>query len=110
MLEQYILISMGKKWKWYVYILELKNGLYYTGMTWKPATRFDQHMSGLGSKYTARSGVHKLVYLEEHEDLELARQRELQIKDFSQKKKKVLIREYLSSEAAPEAGEARKFH
>lgn len=90
---------MSKKWKWYVYILELKNGMYYTGMTWNPVNRFDQHLSGLGSKYTAKYGVHKLVYLEEYEDLELTRQRELQIKDFSQKKKKVLIRDYLSSEA-----------
>lgn len=90
---------MGKQWKWYVYILELKNGMYYTGMTWNPATRFDQHLSGLGSKYTAKYGVHKLVYLEEYEDLELTRQRELQIKDFSQKKKKALIRDYLSSGA-----------
>ena len=79
------------RWKWYVYILELKNGLYYTGMTWKPEARFDQHLSGLGSKYTSRYGVKKLVYVEEHEELELARQREIQIKDFSQKKKRVLI-------------------
>lgn len=83
--------NIRKKWKWYVYILELKNGLYYTGMTWTPELRFDQHLSGLGSKYTARYGVKRLVYLEEHEDLELARQREVQIKDFSRKKKKKLI-------------------
>lgn len=89
---------MFKKWKWYVYILELKNGMYYTGMTWNPSARFDQHLSGLGSKYTSKHGVKKLVYLEEHEDFDLARQREIQIKDFSQKKKKVLILEYLSSE------------
>lgn len=82
---------MKDSWKWYVYILELNNGLYYTGMTWKPENRFDQHLSGLGSKYTARYGVRNLVYLEEHEDLELARQREIQIKDFSRKKKKELI-------------------
>lgn len=81
----------SKKWKWYVYILELKNGLYYTGITWSPSTRFDQHKSGLGSKYTARYGIRKLVYLEEHEDLELARIREVQIKDFNRKKKKALI-------------------
>lgn len=80
-----------KKWKWYVYILELKNGLYYTGMTWKPEARFEQHLSGLGSKYTGKYGVRKLVYLEEHEDFELARRRETQIKDFSRKKKKALI-------------------
>lgn len=83
--------SNSKKWKWYVYVLELKNGLYYTGMTWNPSIRFDQHISGLGSKYTARYGVRKLVYLEEHEDLELARRREIQIKDFSRRKKRELI-------------------
>lgn len=83
-----------KHWKWYVYILELKNGLYYTGMTWKPSTRFDQHLSRLGSKYTAKYGVRRLVYLEEHEDLELARTREIQIKDFSRKKKEILINSF----------------
>lgn len=79
------------KWRWYVYILELKNGIYYTGMTWKPEARFDQHLYGLGSKYTAKYGIRRMVYLEEHEDLELARTREVQIKDFSRKKKKELI-------------------
>jgi putative endonuclease len=83
--------SNNKKWKWYVYILELKNGYYYTGLTWNPEIRLEQHLSGLGSKYTARYGVRKLVYYEEHEDLELARLREIQIKDFNQRKKKELI-------------------
>lgn len=88
---------MAKQWKWYVYILETKNGFYYTGMTWNPAIRFEQHLSGLGGKYTSKYGVHKLVYLEEHEDFELARQREVQIKDFSRKKKKQLIDFYFSN-------------
>ena len=79
------------KWKWYVYILELKNGLYYTGMTWNPSIRFDQHIAGLGSKFTSKYGVRRLVYLEDHEDLQVARMREIQIKDFSRKKKKELI-------------------
>jgi len=68
--------------------------LYYTGMTWNPSQRFDQHLSGLGSKFTKKYGVRKLVYLEEHEDLELARLREIQIKDFSRKKKKQLINNF----------------
>lgn len=85
---------MSKKWKWYVYILELNNGRYYTGLTWDPAIRYEQHLSKLGSKYTARYGVKSLVYLEEHEDLEFARMREIQIKDFSQKKKRALIELY----------------
>lgn len=80
--------------KWYIYILELKNGLYYTGITWKPENRFEQHLSGLGSKFTAKYGVRKLVYLEEHDDLETARKREIQIKDFNRTKKEKLIESF----------------
>jgi putative endonuclease len=83
-----------KTWKWYVYILELLNGRYYTGMTWNYIERYGQHLSGLGGKYTSRYGVKALVYVEEHEDFELAQKRELQIKDFSQKKKRLLIETY----------------
>lgn len=82
---------MRENWKWYVYILECKDGTYYTGLTWKPELRYDQHISGLGGRYTAEHGVKKLVYVEEHEDLEVARRRERQIKDWSQKKKRKLI-------------------
>ena len=87
---------MSNKWKWFVYILELKNGRYNTGMTWKPEIRYEQHLSKLGSKYSAKYGVRRLVYLEEHEDFEVSRFREKQIKDFSQKKKLVLIRTFLT--------------
>lgn len=48
-------------------------------------------MSGLGGKFTAKYGVRELVYLEEHDDFGLTRLREVQIKDFSRKKKKELI-------------------
>lgn len=82
---------MNQQWKWYVYIIECKDRTYYTGMTWKPDTRWAQHLSGLGSRYTAKHGVKKLVYLEEYEDLEQARRREKQIKDWNQEKKQKLI-------------------
>ncbi|OGD62846.1 hypothetical protein A2160_05670 [Candidatus Beckwithbacteria bacterium RBG_13_42_9] len=82
---------MSKKWKWYVYILECQDGLYYTGCTWNLNRRLEQHASGLGSKFTARHKVNKLVYWEEHEDLETARKRELQIKDWGRAKKRKLI-------------------
>lgn len=79
------------KWKWYVYIIECEDKTYYTGLTWRPDLRWAQHLSGLGSKYTSRHKSKKVVYLEEHEDLEEARRREIQIKDWSQKKKEKLI-------------------
>ena len=85
---------MNKSWRWYVYILELKNGYYYTGMTWSADTRYEQHLSGQGSKYTAKYGVKQLVYAEIHDNLETARMREIQIKNFSQKKKRQLIKTF----------------
>jgi putative endonuclease len=79
------------RWKWYVYIIECKDGTYYTGMTWKIPTRMDQHESGFGSAYTAKHGFKKLVYHEEHASIEDARKRERQLKDWSQEKKRKLI-------------------
>ncbi|HLD01714.1 MAG TPA: GIY-YIG nuclease family protein [Patescibacteria group bacterium] len=82
---------MKKQWKWYVYIIECSDGTYYTGLTWKPEIRYEQHLSAFGSKYTAKHGVKKLAYLEEHENLEVARLREKQIKDWNRVKKEKLI-------------------
>lgn len=78
-------------WKWFVYIIECKDGLYYTGMTWNVSNRMTQHMSSLGSKFTSKHGYKRLVYYEEHSDLLEARRREKQIKDWSRKKKEMLI-------------------
>ncbi len=82
---------MKNQWKWYVYIIECLDGTYYTGLTWNISNRVEQHISRLGSKYTAKHGFKRLVYLEEHTDLTVARRRERQIKDWSQAKKKKLI-------------------
>ncbi len=82
---------MLKQWKWYVYIIECKDGTYYTGMTWKPELRLEQHISGLGGKYTAQHGVKALVYYEEQDDYQQAREREKQIKGWSQHKKKTIL-------------------
>jgi len=81
-----------KQWKWYVYIIECLNNTYYTGITWNPNIRYEQHLSKFGSKYTAKHGIKKLAYLEEHTNLETARQREIQIKNWNQEKKEKLIK------------------
>ena len=84
-------MRMREPWKWYVYIVECKDGTYYTGLTWNIGQRWEQHLSGKGSRYTAEHGAKKLAYTEEHEDFEAARRREVQIKDWSQEKKRKLI-------------------
>ncbi len=82
---------MGKQWKWFVYILECNDGLYYTGMTWNMEKRIEQHKSSKGSKFTSKHGFKKLKYVEEFSDLVQAREREVQLKDFSRKKKEALF-------------------
>ncbi|MBI2196166.1 GIY-YIG nuclease family protein [Candidatus Daviesbacteria bacterium] len=82
---------MKKQWKWYVYIVECLDGTYYTGCTWNILNRMEQHISRLGSKYTQKHGFKQLVYFEEHNNLENARLREKQVKNWNQEKKRKLI-------------------
>ena len=89
---------MKKRWKWYVYVIECMDGTYYTGLTWKPELRLDQHLSGLGCKYTKEHGVKKVAYFEDHDDLSVARKRKRQIKDWNQTKKRKLIEGEWSNE------------
>ena len=79
-----------KQWHWYVYIVECRDGLYYTGVTYNLDKRMEQHYSGKGSRFTARHGFRALRYYEEFDNINDARQREAQLKDFSRKKKEAL--------------------
>ena len=78
-------------WKWYVYIIECKDGSYYTGRSWRYDLRYEQHLSGLGGKYTAKHGVKKLAYVEEYSNYEEACLREKQLHGWTREKKEKLI-------------------
>lgn len=78
------------KWHWYVYIIECRDGFYYTGMSWDLDKRLEQHQNGRGSEFTRKHGFKQLRYTEEFADLTQAREREHQLKDFSRKKKETL--------------------
>ena len=88
-----------RKWHWYVYIIECQDRLYYTGMTWDINKRLEQHKSGKGSKFTGKHGFKELKYIEEFTDIEEARRREVQLKDFSRKKKEALWQNYFSNDS-----------
>ncbi|HOX41457.1 MAG TPA: GIY-YIG nuclease family protein [bacterium] len=77
-------------WHWFVYIIECIDGLYYTGMTCDLDKRLEQHRVGKGSNFTTKHGFKKLKYFEEFTDINEARRRENQLKDFSRKKKEAL--------------------
>ena len=55
-------------------------GTLYVGVTSDLVKRAWQHRQGLGSGFTARHGVHKLVFFEQHTTMEAAITREKQIK------------------------------
>ena len=65
----------------YVYIMaNRKNGTIYTGVTSDLVKRVYEHREGLVSGFTRRYGCKRLGWLEAFEDIQQARQPELQIK------------------------------
>lgn len=75
----------------YTYILECKDGTYYTGWTNNLEKRLKAHNSGLGAKYTRARRPVSLVYHEEFATKEEAMRREYAIKHMSREEKKKLI-------------------
>lgn len=81
---------MANSWKWYVYIIECGDGLFYTGMTWNIEKRMEHHIAGLGSKFTSRHGFKAVRWIREFDNLLQARECERRVKDYSRKKKRQL--------------------
>lgn len=80
------------KKKWFVYILETKRGLLYTGISTDPKRRFEEHLSGKkGAKFTKANKPREIVYLETCRNRSLASKREAQIKKLTRAKKIELI-------------------
>ena len=78
----------------YVYILaKRKNGTIYIGVTSDLAGRVYAHREGLIPGFTKRYGCKLLVWFEAHDDLQEARQRELQMKEWKRAWKIRLIEE-----------------
>jgi len=80
--------------QYYVYILASGlGGTLYVGVTNDLLGRVSQHREGLGSQFTAKYGVHRLVYYEVHEEIEWAIKREKQLKRWNRAWKIRLIEE-----------------
>jgi len=77
----------------FVYIVECRDGSFYTGVTNDLDRRIAEHNEGDNPKsYTYRRRPVKLVYFEDHSDPYYAIGREKQIKGWSRKKKIAMIR------------------
>lgn len=76
----------------YTYMLECKDGTYYTGYTNNLEKRLQAHNEGRGAKYTKGRGPVELVYYEEYEDKPTAMHREWEIKQLSRGEKEAIIK------------------
>ena len=80
---------------YYVYILASeRNGTLYIGITNDLVKRIYEHKNDYIDGFTKKYNVKKLVYYEQHEDVESALTREKQIKKWYRKWKLKLIEEY----------------
>jgi predicted GIY-YIG superfamily endonuclease len=75
----------------WMYILECTDGSYYVGSTKDLDQRMAQHLSGLGSRYTAGRLPVELVYAEEYDRIADAFSREKQVQNWSRVKREALI-------------------
>ena len=76
---------------WAVYVLELSNGHYYTGITNDLDKRLKAHRTGKGSKCVRAHLPFVLVFTEKYSTKSVALKREAEIKKFSHYQKSVLI-------------------
>ena len=76
----------------WVYIMTNRpNGILYTGVTSDIARRAYEHREGLVPGFTRRYGLKRLVWMERHDDIRTAIQREKNIKHWSRAWKAQMI-------------------
>lgn len=81
----------------YTYILECKDGSYYTGWTNNLEKRIKDHNDGKGAKYTKPRRPVVLAYYETFETKEEAMRREYAIKHMTRAEKDKLITKKVES-------------
>ncbi len=76
---------------YFVYIMTNRSMTLYTGVTNNLMRRVREHKTGIGSRFTAKYKLDRLVYFERFEDVHNAIEREKRIKGWLRIKKIALI-------------------
>ena len=77
----------------FVYILECKNGTYYTGYTNGLQKRFKEHNKGKrGARYTQGRCLVKMVWKKEYKEFKSAFKIEIKIKQLTRLQKELLVK------------------
>jgi putative endonuclease len=77
-----------------VYIIKNNRNRLYIGVTDNLKHRLQDHNTGKGAAFTKNKASFRYVFIEDHDTLKEARQREIQIKKWRRDKKEMLIRKY----------------
>ena len=89
--------AIKRKGRFYVYIVQCKDGTYYTGYTKNLENRIALHKSGKGAKYVKYKLPAELVYAEEYRYYKSAIKEEKRVKTLSREQKTKLVRAYAES-------------
>ncbi len=83
---------MNKHHIYYVYILQCNDSTYYTGVTNNVERRLLEHQTGVDkTSYTFKRRPVELVFYAEYSNVEVAIEKEKQLKKWGKKKKEALI-------------------
>lgn len=82
----------------YTYIVECRDGSFYTGWTTDLERRIKVHNQGKGAKYTRARLPVTLKYYESFQTKEEAMRREYEIKHLSRREKQKLIEKMIDNE------------
>ena len=76
---------------WFIYLLECKDGTWYTGITNDLEKRLESHNAGLGAKYTRGRGPIKLIEFKAVASQSEALRLEYQVKKLPRFKKRLFF-------------------
>ena len=86
--------TIKRKATYYVYILQCRNGTYYTGSTKDLEKRIELHNKGRGAKFLRGKGPVRLVYAKTYSYYKNVLRAERNIKHLSRRRKDELVAIY----------------
>jgi len=86
--------AIKREGRFFVYIVQCRDGTYYTGYTKDLENRIALHKSGKGAKYVKYKLPAELVYAKEYRYYKNALNEEMRVKKLTREQKSKLIRVY----------------
>lgn len=83
---------MRRGYNFYIYIMSSESGTLYIGFTNSLIRRVAEHKNEILEGFTKKYHCHKLIYYECYSEAYIAIAREKQLKNWSRKKKELLIK------------------